>query len=82
MLWKPFFAPPRVPANPRPIHIKPLANGGRAMRRRDLFNAAAGALVASVLATLVFAPGARADGDSATHSYVSLGDSLAAGLGR
>ena len=34
--------------------------------------------VVAVLAALVFAAGARADGDSATHYYVSLGDSLAA----
>jgi hypothetical protein len=33
----------------------------------------------AALATLVFAAGARADADSATHYYLSLGDSLAAG---
>jgi hypothetical protein len=25
MVWKPFFINARVPANPRPFHIKPLA---------------------------------------------------------
>jgi hypothetical protein len=33
----------------------------------------------AALATLVFAAGARADAGSATHYYLSLGDSLAAG---
>jgi lysophospholipase L1-like esterase len=36
----------------------------------------------AVLAALVFASGARADADSATHYYLSLGDSLAAGSWR
>lgn len=34
----------------------------------------------AVLAALVFAAGARADADSATHYYLSLGDSLAQGF--
>src|SRR5438105_1545656 len=38
------------------------------------------AVVAAVLAALVLAAGARADADSATHYYLSLGDSLAAGF--
>jgi lysophospholipase L1-like esterase len=36
------------------------------------------AVIAAVLAALVLAAGARADADSATHYYLSLGDSLAA----
>ena len=36
----------------------------------------------AALATLVFAAGARADADSATHYYLSLGNSLAAGSER
>jgi lysophospholipase L1-like esterase len=35
-------------------------------------------VIAAVLAALVLAAGARADADSATHYYLSLGDSLAA----
>src|SRR5215217_7536745 len=34
----------------------------------------------AVLAVLVFATGARADADSATHYYLALGDSLAASV--
>ena len=37
------------------------------------------ALAVVVTAVLGFAAGAQADADSATHYYVSLGDSLAAG---
>jgi hypothetical protein len=39
-------------------------------------------LVVVLKAVLGFAPGARADDDSSTHYYLSLGDSLAAGTER
>jgi hypothetical protein len=35
--------------------------------------------IAVILAALVITDGARADADSASHYYLSLGDSLAAG---
>jgi lysophospholipase L1-like esterase len=54
----------------------------RARRRRQLDKKARMKSLLSLVmavATLVFAPDARADADSATHYYIALGDSLAQG---